>query len=669
MGTLRHDTGRRVRVGILAVLMALGPGVGAVRAAEVPDLFANAPVDENEDGRGSGDEVVPVSIEQKNGGLELHAKNEDITNVLELLGRLYEVNVVVGQNVKGKVTADFYGVTLEEALDAIARANQLRWAREGNFIYMHTPDEMDAIQKDLTRLETQVYHLNYLTSDEALKVIEPVLSDKATTAATTASAVGIPSGAEDVGGNSLGLNDAIIVCDFPESLERVTDIIKRMDRRPRMVLVEATILQTTLDDETSLGINFNTLAGVDFRDLAAASSPVSDPDVVMGNAAAAGAAQEAPWGQVWTEGFATPGTGLNIGVITNNISFFINALEAVTDTNILSNPKILALNKQRAEVIVGQKLGYVTTEVTETTAIQTVEFLDVGTQLVFRPFISDDGYVRMEVHPEVSSGLVRTVGDLALPEETTTEITCNVMVRDGETIVIGGLFDEDVSIGRSQVPGLANIPGLGWLFRSKDDSTVRREIIILLTPHIIDEEKAYELGDQLRDDIERRCMGLREGFHCFSRETLTVDRMKQADRHWRRYEETGDPQALDDALWHNRLALYMSPNSLQALRLKDRILTEKRGRPMRPKTWTIWDSIGEAMKPWDRTRGLVPKPEVEVVPPSPELMPGQILPPPPPSPVEIVPIPEAGAEEPPEPEPPEPAGEAVETKEAHDEDR
>src|SRR5207248_2488407 len=96
--------------------------------------------------------------------------------------------------------------------------------------------------------------------------------------------------------------------------------------------------------------------------------------------------------------------GLHMGVVTSSLSVFVSALESITDTTVLANPKVLALNKQKGEVIVGRKDGYLTTTVTQTSTVQTVDFLDTGTRLIFRPFIGDDGYIRMEIHPEDSSG-------------------------------------------------------------------------------------------------------------------------------------------------------------------------------------------------------------------------------------------------------------------------
>ena len=553
--------------------------------------------------------AVPSAISVEEGRITLHAKDEDLTKILETISRLNEVNIIASKSVKGKVSADLYKVTVDEVLDAVCRSNDLRWVREKGFIYVYTPAELEAIQQDDSRLVTEVFQLNYLTSEEAVKLIQPILSKKATTAVNTASEVGIASSSEEVGGNSYPLPDCVVVRDFPENLEEVRKMLKKMDQRPRLVMVEATILQVQLTDTTSLGVNFNALAGVDFRDLAINPEPTTAPATIMAAAAATPRATQHEWGQVDTQGFAARGTGLNIGIVTNNVSMFINALEEVTDTTVLSNPKVLTLNKQRAEVMVGDRIGYRTTTFTETQAYETVEFLESGTQLVFRPFVSDDGYIRMEVHPEVSSGdLVNN-----LPRESTTEVTCNVMIKDGHTLVIGGLFDEDVSIGRTQIPGLGNIPGLGWMFRSREDATTRNEIIVLLTPHIIQEEEAYALGDQIRDDADRRCMGLREGFGLLTRERMTVAYLQEADKSWRKYGQgdswlgsLGSWIDREWAWWNVNLALNVAPNNLKAMRLKDKILSSRKGRPVRPAPWTLWDSIEEHMNPLDRTKGLMP---------------------------------------------------------------
>lgn len=535
------------------------------------------------------------------GKIELHLKDEEVANAFELLSVQYKLNLVVSKSAKGKVSADLYNITIDQAMDAICRAANLTWAREGDCIYVQTAEEMSAIKMDESRLTTQVFHLNYLTSEEALKLIAPALSTKATSAASTAAETGISAEGGTTGGNSLGVADTVIVRDFPENLTQVAEILKKMDRRPRQVFVEATILRVTLDDDTSLGVNFNALAGVDFRDLTTLATPAPatadmNPATVATNASQTARASTPPWGQVNTQGFAARGNGLNIGVITNNVSVFINALEEAHDTTVLSNPKVLALNKQTAEVNVGDQIGYrgETTQ-TETANTQDVQFMDIGTRLAFRPFISEDGYVRLEVHPEVSQRGAETIDNI--PSKSTVEATCNVMVKDGHTIVIGGLFEETADIDRQQVPGLGNIPLLGWLFRSNGNTTTRGEIIILLTPHIIDDDEAADaISQQTLADGKRRCLGMREGFSFFARERITTGYVDEADRAWRSYATTRSPKDMDRAWWNVRLALNVAPNNLAAMRLHDQILTEKNGAPYEPPNWTIWDTIHDRVR-------------------------------------------------------------------------
>jgi type IV pilus assembly protein PilQ len=566
-------------------------------AAVKPATEAAPDVPETPVGTGETIQTAPSG----DGTIELHAKNEDLANVLEMLSQKYQLNIIVTRGAKGRVTVDLYKATVASALDAMCRANNLKWSREDNSIYVFTAEEGAAMRLDEARLVTEVFPLNYLSGEDAMKFVAPALSSKGVVAVNLPAEKGIPSGASAAtGGNSFGLQDSLVVRDFPENLAAIRDILKSMDRRPRQVLVEATILQVKLDDNTSLGINFNTLAGVDFKELTTTTGiPAVNPGGVANATTTTVPASTMPWASIGTQGFATPGTGLNFGVITNNVSFFINALETVSDTTILSNPKVLALNKQRAEVIVGERLGYRTTTTTETSTIQTVQFLDTGTQLVFRPFISDDGFIRMEIHPKVSSGDV--IDDL--PRETTTEVTCNIMVKDGHTIVIGGLFDETASISRSQVPGLGNIPGLDWLFRKNTDKSARNEIVVLLTPHIIDNvEAADEVGQQFLEDGKRHCLGIRENFAFFTRERIGVAYLMEADRAWTKFEKTGQRSDLDWALWNVQLALNVGPNNLKALRLKDKILSEKRGGEYQAPNWTIWDSLQERLKEMDEAK-------------------------------------------------------------------
>jgi type IV pilus assembly protein PilQ len=243
---------------------------------------------------------------------------------------------------------------------------------------------------------------------------------------------------------------------------------------------------------------------------------------------------------------------------------FLAALEQVTDTTILANPKVLALNKQQGEVFVGNEDGYYTTITTETTTSQTVESLKTGTRLIFRPYISGDGYIRMEVHPEDSAGEVKANG---LPSKSTTEVSSNVMVKDGHTIVIGGLFRESSSVGRSQVPLLGNLPIIGRAFRSQRDHTVREEVIVLLTPHIVKDDIAMDgLSQEELKRTEQLRVGARRGMMWFGRERLAESAYESAKR-----EMAKEHPNRSTALWHLDSALNLNPKMLEAIEMKQEL--------------------------------------------------------------------------------------------------
>jgi type II secretory pathway component GspD/PulD (secretin) len=154
---------------------------------------------------------------------------------------------------------------------------------------------------------------------------------------------------------------------------------------------------------------------------------------------------------------------LKAGIIDEDVAVFLRVLDEVTDVTVISNPKVLTLNRQAARVLVGTRVGYLNTTTTQTATTQTVEFLDTGTQLHIRPFVSSDNLIRLEVKPQVSSASLResvtqTGQAVTIPDEDTTELVTNLLVRDGQTVVLGGLFTESTSYTRRQVPFLGDIP-------------------------------------------------------------------------------------------------------------------------------------------------------------------------------------------------------------------
>jgi type IV pilus assembly protein PilQ len=502
-------------------------------------------------------------------------KDSKIKDGLRVLSAMYKKNIVPSENVEGVIGfTRLYNVTFEEAMDAILGAN-FKYEQDGQLIKVYAKEEYKKIKEDKDRMTYKVFTLYYITAAEAVKLVTPVLSSDGRITASSAAETGISMGRDGisgkVGGDSITMNDTIVVYDYPENIAKVAEVIESIDVRPKQILIEATILSATLTDTMKVGIDWNLLRGVNLDGTDAKAAVYSE---TTGAIIEPAVAKTTPLEQIAakvvgeaieTTGFANPTIGgLRIGIRTGDLAALITALETVTDVTVLANPKILALNKQVGTVFIGAKIGYKSqTTQTDTSTTQKVEFLDTGTKLSFRPYIADDGYIRMDIYPKDSSGTLSADG---IPTETTAELTSNIMVKDGQTIVIGGLFRDDVTSSKSQVPFLGDLPLIGAAFRGVSDTSKRQEVIVLLTPHIIKEPEETD-GDARAADVSRKRIGAREALQWTTRSRLAEDSYSKAVEYYLKGKKKA---ALDKLNW----ALVAQPTYLEALRLKERIISE-----------------------------------------------------------------------------------------------
>lgn len=496
-------------------------------------------------------------------------QDQPLVGVLGALSQTYGQSIVASRDVQkmSAVGIGLYNITYREALEAICKQNDLRYRDENGIYYVYTRKEHDEILKAERRTATEIFPIYYVPSADAERMIKQALSADGKTSVTAPTKTGIESNKSEAGGDSQSTEGMLVVTDYPENIEEVRRLLKTIDRRPQQVQVDAVILRATLSEDNSLGIDFTLLGGVDFRNLSGAGGTAAALSGSILDSNTAGAQKVVDNGAgIGKTGFTSglPSGGLRVGLISNNVAVFLQALEGVTDTVVLANTKVLTLNKQRGEVLVGREDGYQTSTVTETAQVQDVKFLETGTRLIFRPYVGDDSYVRMEIHPEDSSG---GLTDKNLPFKTTTEVTTNVMVKDGRTIVIGGLFRESNNVSRSQIPGLGNLPLAGPLFRSQRDQTTREEVIILLTPHIIKDEAAYaQASEQEKREMEKLRVGVRRGMMPIGRERLAECSYDQA------VQEANKPNAdRKKVLWYLDCATNLNPKFLEAIDMKARI--------------------------------------------------------------------------------------------------
>ncbi len=476
--------------------------------------------------------------------VDLHVNNEDLGNILQLLSIQSQRNIISSNNVSASVTADLYGVTFYEALDAILHVNGYGYIEKGNFIYVYTAEELVEFEALSRRPITRIITLDYLNATDAAEFAKMLLSETGTlttNAQTEAFSItdGVPGGADNYANSA-----TIVVYDFEENVDEIQALIAELDTKPAQILVEATILQTTLNEANAFGMDFALIQNLDFTDFVGTGGPLSVVDGLINGQGKTvdGTAVDAPNGHgaglSSTVGNTSGPASLKAGFVNGDVGVFMRVLDEVTDVTVVSNPKLLTLNRQPARVLVGTRVGYLNSTTTNTSTTQSVEFLDVGTQLSVRPFVSKNGLIRLELRPQVSSFTLRQVSDNAgatvtIPDEDTTEMNTNVMVRDGQTVVLGGLFTETTSSTRRQVPVLGDIPLVGNAFKGYDDETRRSEIIFLITPSIVNDTVLAEIGDMGNQYLEHARYGARKGLLPWSRERrvgqLLIDARQLAD--------------------------------------------------------------------------------------------------------------------------------------------
>jgi len=537
----------------------------------------------------------------------MHLSGVPLADALRMLSEPTRRNIILANGANGTVSCSLYNVTFEQALDAMLVSNGMGYRIEGEFIYVHPAEEIQKIAKSRRVLTARVFRLTYVNAATAKDLIAPLLTPEVGKISLTppaskglgggnstagSSGTGSGSNGPETQGDALASSDAILVTDYADVLDKIGRVLSDLDSRPKQVLVEATIMRATLNEDNALGIDFTTVGGVDFGALASTSPGAQS--ITTGNVATPDL-QNTAFTVRTNLNQSVPNGGFTFGIIKDQVGVFIRALESITDTNVLANPKILALNKQIGQVVVGRRDGYLTTTITETTAVQQVQFLETGTVLTFRPFIGDDGTVRMEIHPKDSTGGL-TSSDL--PFEQTTEVTTNVLVKDGNTILIGGLFREVSTSTRGQVPGLGNLPGIGALFRTTRDTTVREEVIILLTVHIVKGDADQAANRELYEDTERFRVGMRRGMQWYGRERL-------AEAHYQQAVQDLAAGHVDRALFNAELAMHNYPRHAPAAKLAEKI--------RRSRTWEceassvrsfvndrIAEESGVISKPFDR---------------------------------------------------------------------
>ncbi len=414
--------------------------------------------------------------------------NADIRDVLRFMAAKANVNVVFGSDVSGTLTLHLTNVPFNEAFRTVLSMMKLTTDQVGdNILRVITPAELTK-QRTTSTAITKVYVLNYAKAMEVKATIDAVRTAEGRVGNSTA----------DSKTNSL------IVTDSLEGQLSTENLIAQMDARPRQVLIESKIVEINANSGLNYGVQW------DYQGVQQGRIGGQQGQTLLGTTtppASAGGTTRAPLDQntVTTVGAGASGRGTGValaadrvfgaftfGRITNN--FILNAtLTAAASegkAKILSEPKIATLNNQPANINVTTQIPYVTSNVASTgVQTQTVSYVTTGIQLTVTPSINADGRITLQVNPNISQPSATAAGSTQTGAPAVDARTANttVLVRDGETIVIGGLITDTMQDTISKVPLLGDIPVLGWLFKKKTKTRVRAELLIFVTTRVLPE--------------------------------------------------------------------------------------------------------------------------------------------------------------------------------------
>lgn len=460
----------------------------SAQASDVTKTKPEAAVDEDEDvtRRAPGGRIFrDIMSRLPRDIVTLDFDNTDIRDVIRLLAAKAKVNIVFGPDVAGSLTLHLTDVPFNEAFRTALSMMKLTTDQVGdNILRVITPAELTK-QRTTSTAITKVYVLNYAKASEVKATIDSVRT------------------AEGRGGSSTAdtKTNTLIVTDSLEGQLSTENLISQMDQRPRQVLIETKIVEINANSGLNYGVQW------DYQGVQTGKIGGQQGATLIGTTTppqASGGVTLPPLDRnantVVGAGASGRGTGvalaadrvfgaLTLGRITNN--FILNAtLTAAASegkAKILSEPKIATLNNQPANINVTTQIPYVTSNVASTgVQTQTVSYVTTGIQLTVTPSINADGRITLQVNPNVSQpSATAAASSTGAPAVDARTANTTVLVRDGETIVIGGLITDTLQDTISKVPLLGDIPILGWLFKKKSKTRVRAELLIFVTTRIL----------------------------------------------------------------------------------------------------------------------------------------------------------------------------------------
>lgn len=387
--------------------------------------------------------VIPEETER----VTLNFRKTPIQEVFDILSRKDKVNIILDKAVSGAVSVNLYDISVRDAIYRVAEAAGYSVElRNGDYFILDRKDVGMDHPGGLAQLRT--FKVQYSDPKQVAEILTKYLSRY---------------------GKITPLIDRrmIVIEDTPEFLDRATKLLQELDAEPKQVLIEAKILEITLDDGETYGVDWTRI----FGSTSGANGSFGTNGLASGSVAGGPVA-----------------AGFFYSLTNKNLQLFLEAKATKNRVRTLSTPKLLAMENQEAKVVIGNSTGYLVTTTINQVTTQSVEFLESGVILRVTPSVDQMGRVMLKVHPEVSSATLNA----GIPDKKSTEVTTELLCEDGESVFIGGLIKKSSSNDLVGVPFLSSIPLIGHLFSQTTETVSNIETVVIITPRIIQNPRAAD---------------------------------------------------------------------------------------------------------------------------------------------------------------------------------
>lgn len=447
----------------------------------------------------------PIDKSYKGKPLSLNFQNMDIRAIMQVIADFTGLNIMSSDAIQGSMSIRLKDVPWDQALDLVLEAKNLQKVQEGNVIWVATRQEITEKNKselellgqksELSALKLEFFQLNHYKASELKDVIEGKSGGSSTNK---------PLGLISKRG-SVGLdirNNTIFVQDNEDSLIEIRKIIKRLDIPTRQVLIEAKLVIATDNFGRDLGAKF----GIGLNK-SKGNNGIGIGNSLRDSQSYANGSPVTPSGST---GFNLPVSGggaLGFTILNsamgNYLSFELSALEKNNLGKVISSPRLLTSDNKKAVIKQGTQIPY-TIPGTGTSA-PTVNFKDALLMLGVTPQVSPNGRIMLslEISKDNIGQMISLPGGGQVPSIDTRSINTEVTVSDGQTVVLGGVYEITSSNDLSKVPFFGDIPFLGNLFKNTSKTNQKAELLIFITPHVVNDEDLDAINnDQIKAPTE-----------------------------------------------------------------------------------------------------------------------------------------------------------------------